>query len=480
MMTPRLASLLFLTCLLLSANRVHSQVTLVDWTSPTGGRYADPGNWNGGVVPVGAELGPRFASGVYTVGLPNTASLEVGAFSSNLSSGSSLTLEPEDATGDSTLNVSGLLTHAGGILNIGAFGVGIETHVTAQAALTSGGGDLRIVDGATFSTSGLVIQSGTDTKPSRVWLRSTAASSFGVISIGESGVGSREGVLQIEEGAEATAAGITISSFDQPVLAGELTVSGALTQTGGSNLTIGHDRATISARADVSSAGHLTTGAGTVAVQRSGELRNLGGQITFLGDLTVNGGKYLESGAATRSFEPGAEVRVQNGGLAEFAAADLLLNQGQTLGVHGPGSIVSVGGDLTLGAGATLALTFNSLAAAEVKIVLPTGEAQLAGQLVLDASGVTGLGIGSAFPLIAAASFSGSLSLATMPVLPSGLNWRLQEQQGVLTAVVTDQAGLAGDYNHDGVVDAADYTVWRDTLGSTSLARRGRGQQRQG
>jgi serralysin len=28
-------------------------------------------------------------------------------------------------------------------------------------------------------------------------------------------------------------------------------------------------------------------------------------------------------------------------------------------------------------------------------------------------------------------------------------------------------AGLTGDYNHDGIVDAADYTVWRDELGKT-------------
>jgi hypothetical protein len=30
---------------------------------------------------------------------------------------------------------------------------------------------------------------------------------------------------------------------------------------------------------------------------------------------------------------------------------------------------------------------------------------------------------------------------------------------------------VAGDYNGDGIVDAADYTVWRDTLGSTTDLR---------
>ena len=43
--------------------------------------------------------------------------------------------------------------------------------------------------------------------------------------------------------------------------------------------------------------------------------------------------------------------------------------------------------------------------------------------------------------------------------------------QGVLpfgqfaTFAFTVQPGLPGDYNQDGVVDAADYTVWRDNLG---------------
>jgi hypothetical protein len=36
---------------------------------------------------------------------------------------------------------------------------------------------------------------------------------------------------------------------------------------------------------------------------------------------------------------------------------------------------------------------------------------------------------------------------------------------------VAPDVGLIGDYNDDGVVDAADYTVWRNTLGSTTDLR---------
>ena len=32
---------------------------------------------------------------------------------------------------------------------------------------------------------------------------------------------------------------------------------------------------------------------------------------------------------------------------------------------------------------------------------------------------------------------------------------------------------MPGDYNRDGIVDAADYTVWRDTLGQTVAAGTG-------
>lgn len=42
----------------------------------------------------------------------------------------------------------------------------------------------------------------------------------------------------------------------------------------------------------------------------------------------------------------------------------------------------------------------------------------------------------------------------------------------MLESTVTGPAVLSGDYNSDGVVDAADYTVWRNQLGTTTLPNR--------
>lgn len=44
-------------------------------------------------------------------------------------------------------------------------------------------------------------------------------------------------------------------------------------------------------------------------------------------------------------------------------------------------------------------------------------------------------------------------------------------QQGNANVTLSVDVGsdLAGDYNQDGVVDAADYTVWRDNFGTTNV-----------
>jgi hypothetical protein len=69
--------------------------------------------------------------------------------------------------------------------------------------------------------------------------------------------------------------------------------------------------------------------------------------------------------------------------------------------------------------------------------------------------------------LLAAGSLTGSLGLGDMPSLPSGLKWDLDtETNRVLLSVVP---GLAGDYNGNGAVDAADFVVWRNSVDETGM-----------
>lgn len=65
---------------------------------------------------------------------------------------------------------------------------------------------------------------------------------------------------------------------------------------------------------------------------------------------------------------------------------------------------------------------------------------------------------------------SGNLVTLTIPVdididAPGGLS---QYLDGKFVATYMIPGGLPGDYNDDGVVDAADYTVWRDNVGTTA------------
>ena len=44
---------------------------------------------------------------------------------------------------------------------------------------------------------------------------------------------------------------------------------------------------------------------------------------------------------------------------------------------------------------------------------------------------------------------------------PAGYNWNFKYGSNSVQLVV----GVPGDYNDDGIVNTADYTVWRDSLG---------------
>ncbi len=107
----------------------------------------------------------------------------------------------------------------------------------------------------------------------------------------------------------------------------------------------------------------------------------------------------------------------------------------------------------------------------ELNHVLGGGAAQLGG--TLNVSLISGFMpiVGDLFHIITASSgVTGSFANTMLPLLDGNLFWNINYGLNSVDLAIA-AAGLAGDYNGDGTVNAADYTVWRNTLGSTTDLR---------
>jgi hypothetical protein len=77
---------------------------------------------------------------------------------------------------------------------------------------------------------------------------------------------------------------------------------------------------------------------------------------------------------------------------------------------------------------------------------------------------------GQSFPMGQVFNASGQRDL----VLEFALDGELAPRSGAVRyASVATSVGVQGDYNGDGAVNAADYTVWRDNLGGPGLPNEG-------
>ncbi|WP_442483740.1 beta strand repeat-containing protein [Aeoliella sp. SH292] len=105
--------------------------------------------------------------------------------------------------------------------------------------------------------------------------------------------------------------------------------------------------------------------------------------------------------------------------------------------------------------------------------------ATLGGALDLEIAPTFTPAVGNTFTLLTAASgISGSFATAAheLPSPGAGLAWELDYTGTAVLLRVIAGEGLPGDFNDDGVVNLADYTVWRDNLGAPNeLALNGNG-----
>jgi hypothetical protein len=92
------------------------------------------------------------------------------------------------------------------------------------------------------------------------------------------------------------------------------------------------------------------------------------------------------------------------------------------------------------------------------------GNVVLDGQLTVDPIGGFVPALGNTFDIISAPSITGSFDVIDFSGVPAGLSLSVNYMPTLVQLVVV--GALPGDYNRNGVVDAADYVLWRDTLGN--------------
>lgn len=187
---------------------------------------------------------------------------------------------------------------------------------------------------------------------------------------------------------------------------------------------------------------------------------------TFYGNLDNEGVVQVSQGSSAVYLGT-----VSGGG--SFTGAGTNYFEGDVLPGSSPGRI-SVEGDAVFSRLSTLGIELGGTAEAEFDALEVAGETTLEGTLavsLIDPTGGAGVfepAPGDTFRIIdSVGGVAGMFDEQQLPTL--GTHAVLEvfyETDGVTLAVVPS---LTGDYNFDGVVGIADYTVWRNTLGATGI-----------
>ena len=170
------------------------------------------------------------------------------------------------------------------------------------------------------------------------------------------------------------------------------------------------------------------------------------------------------------------QTAVKEGTLAGHGTFDHLSVRSGTTVAPGSGvGILTVDQSFVMEQGATLSVEIGGNDNSdpqnpEFDQLMAGGEAKLDGTLAVTlvdiGGGIFSPGLGNSFPIVSSSEgLSGAFDTLDVPALPTGLVWKTSSDDNTLFLNVA--ARLAGDYNGNGIVDAADYVVWRKTVGQT-------------
>jgi hypothetical protein len=415
----------------------------------------------------------------------------------------------------------GLVIGNGGPLTSLTLGSTRTLNVTQTTTITTGG-SLTLSSGGTFATASLELSGGTLTiqdtgRTINVPISGDAASTMnisatnvvlgtaasfngfhydGVLNVGprvltlNSAGYARLGVLTSLAGGTINATnGVTFASGSN--FLGNGTVSARVTGELGSVIEANGALALgdLASPAGFNFAGELHTKQFAVTLNTSG-LATLGNLTTLgsgaaVGTLNATNGFFVDFGNAVTGFgtvnstNSLAKRSIVNGAVEGTSAAQPITLTGwiKGLGSFNNASFTGTfdpGLSTTITSAGNLALTSTSALIMELGGTTPgsahdqinaSGTLALGG--TLNVSLVNGFSptAGNTFDILNWSTLTGTFSTIQLPSLAAGLSWSTSQlySTGVLSVV----PGITGDYNANGTVDAADYIVWRKTLGQT-------------
>lgn len=219
---------------------------------------------------------------------------------------------------------------------------------------------------------------------------------------------------------------------------------------------------------------------------REGEFAVIGGtrisgsggfRVTDGGTLTVGGRTPESVGRIAQAIElAGGVYQSTAGPSGPIAILRPLEGSGDVAGslIVEPGGLVSPA-DPNLGAGLiAISGDYEALGGSELRIDLQStrsndrvevgGELRAGGKLTVAWLRTDGLpAAGDRFDVLDFTTSSGAFEAIELPELDAPNAWDLS---GLYTEGVIGVTSVPGDFNDDGLVDAADYAFWRDHLGS--------------
>jgi hypothetical protein len=209
----------------------------------------------------------------------------------------------------------------------------------------------------------------------------------------------------------------------------------------------------------------VTALANTTVDVAGGSSLELDGLLTFSGATITQQG----SGTVLLDGQPTSEgglwkltEGILSGSGAVAGSVDVV---GGTMAPGNGAGSLSINNDFTLGSAGVLQLEVGSPSTPDYDLLNVTGTASLAGTFDVTLIDNYKPEPGTSFLVLAANQIiDQGVSLSDSDADQFTLH--VYNNRVVLESIVPP---LAGDYNNDGTVNAADYTTWRDALGSTTL-----------